>query len=272
VESSARRKRRESGRTSVGSAARSAAAAAARLGASALICLGAGCIIVPVPTDRHTPKSGHTRGEIEERSLELLQTGSTMREDVLWEFGEPDALTEDERYFLYRWLTVAGYLVMVGYSEDDVAGMGAKRHDMVLEFDERGVLVRHGEMETLVTEPIGDDVPVDLTLPAALPVLYRASIWKEWETAKLRLEDARVTLAPSNASNLVIDLERATIFHLEHRGDDEEFWNAGWLHYRLHYESAEDKIRVARLQVNVLDLPRLAKYLQDQCPGVSITD
>jgi len=272
VEPRAQRTPRDSDRTSVGIAARSTAAAAARLGASAFICLIAGCIIVPIPTDRHTPKSAHTRGEIEKRSLEFLHAGSTTREEVLWEFGEPDALSEDERYFVYRWLTVAGYLVMVGYSAGDVAGMGAKRHDMVLEFDERGVLVRYGEMETLVTEPIGDDVPVDLTLPATLPVLYRASTWKEWGAATLRLEEARVTLAPSNAPNLVVDLQRATIFHFEHRGDDEEFWNSGWLHYRLYYESAEGEIRVARLQVNVLDLPRLAKYLQDQCPGVSITD
>jgi hypothetical protein len=103
-------------------------------------------------------------------------------------------------------------------------------------------------------------------------VLYRASIWKEWRPATLRLENARVTLAPSNAHNLVVDHQRATIFHFEHRGDDEEFWSAGWLHYRLYYKSAEGEIRVARLQVNVLDLPRLAKYFQDHCPGVSITD
>jgi len=236
------------------------------------VCLIAGCIVVPVPTERHTPKSAHTRGEIEKRSLEFLQAGSTTREEVLWEFGEPDALSEDERYFLYRWLTVAGYVYMGTYSGDAVAHMGTKRHDMVLEFDERGVLVRYGEIEALVTEPIGDDVPVDQTLPAALPVLYRASGWKNWQPATLRLEETRVTLVPSDARKETVDLQPVTIVHFEHKGDDEELWNEGWLHYVLYYESAEGDVRFARLQVNVLDLPRLAKYLQDHCPGVSITE
>ena len=235
------------------------------------MCVITGCILVPIPTDRHTPKSAHTRGEIEKRSLEFLQAGSTTREEVLWEFGEPDALSEDERYFLYRWLTVAGYLVGGGGSDVGAAGMGTKRHDMVLEFDERGVLVRYGEMETLATEPIGD-APVNLSLPAALEVLYRASTWKDWESATLRLEEMHVTLAPRSAPTPAVEVQSATIIRFEHRKDDENLWNSGWLHYRLYYESAEDEVRVVRLQVNVLDLPRLAKYLQDHCLGVRITD
>lgn len=201
-----------------------------------------------------------------------MAAGSTTREEVLWEFGEPDALSEDERYFLYRWLTVDGYVMMAGYSDVGAARIGTKRHDMVLEFDERGILVRYGEMEMLVTEPIGDDVPVDRTLPAELPILYRKSTWKDWGPATLRLEETRVTLAPSNTGDPAVDVRPEAIVRLEHKGDDEELWNAGWLHYRLYYESTDGEMRPARLQVNVLDLPRLAKYLQDHCPGVSITD
>jgi len=247
-------------------------AATARLGVWALACLVAGCIAVPIPTTRHTPKSAHTRGEIEKQSFEFLRAGATTREEMLWEFGEPDAISEDERYFLYRWLTVGGYVIGAGYSSPDAEPIGTKRHDMVFEFDGRGVLVRYGEMETLVTEPIGDEDLVALALPAELRVLYRASSWKDWEPATLRLEETRVALQPSAARDLAVDIRPETIVHFEHRSDDEKFWYAGWLPYQLHYESAEGRVRAARLQINVLDLPRLAKYLQDHCAGISITE
>ena len=130
---------------------------------------------------------------------------------MLWEFGEPDALTEDERYFLYRWVTVDGYVVAIGYYVADAEGMGTKRRDMVLEFDERGVLVNLGEMESIVTEPIGDDVPIDRTLPSVLPVLQRSSGLKEWEPGTLYLEETRVALRPEGKAEPTVDIQSAAI-------------------------------------------------------------
>jgi len=231
---------------------------------------GACAFIFPVPTARHTPKNAGTRAELENRSLESLRIGSTTREEVLWKFGEPDAYSADERYLLYRWLSVAGYAYYVdAYAEDDVIRMGVQRHDMLLEFDERNLLVRYGDIETLVTEPIGDDTPVNTTLPQELSVLHRRPASKHWTQAILLLQENLVTLRDEIGPR---DIRPAAIVRLAHKPDDHGLWFAGWLTYHLRYENEPDGIDTIRLQVNVLDVPRLAKYLQTRSPDVRITD
>lgn len=230
-----------------------------------LASLSASCfpLILPVPTGRHTPQDAFTRDEIEEPLLEFLQHGPLAREEVLWRFGEPDVVSADERYFLYRWLSVSGYLVA---GPDEEGYMGVERHDMVLEFDEQGVLVRFDEIEELVTKPFAEDAPVDAVPPLEFPVLHRKSALGKWGSAILRLDETRVTLRKDG----VLDFEPTAITALEHGHDHARLWYDGWLTYRLHYERDQKERVILRLQVNVLDVPRLAKYVQTYSPTAVI--
>lgn len=246
-----------------------------RRGVTALVALtlAAGCIL-PIPTKRHTPKHSSTRGEIGQQVLAVLQPGATTREGVLWEFGEPDAVSADERFFLYRWITVGGYLAWAvggGYSAvGAVNEMGVRRHDMVLQFDEQGVLARFGELESLVTEPLGDDLPLDVTLPMRLEVLYQGSVWKQWAPATLILDPASIRLVPGADPSTVLEQDPLRVVELEHVPDDGELWYDGWIGYHLHAGETGQR-ETLRLQIQILDLPRLAKYVQDRCPGARIT-
>lgn len=226
--------------------------------------------MLPVPTARHTPKSAGTRAEIEKRSLNLLQPGSTTREEMLWEFGEPDLVSEDERWFLYRWLSVGGYVAVAVYGgEGDIARMGTRRSDMAFEFDDRGVLVRFGNIETLITQPIGDNTAIDATLPMNLSVLHRSSTSDTWYSATLRLDEDGITLQSSAESR---EIPTVAITHLEHRADHHSFWHGGSIAYRMHYRDDDGSPAIIRLQLDALDVLRLAKYLQSRNPAARITD
>ncbi|UCF68884.1 MAG: hypothetical protein JSV80_06240 [Acidobacteriota bacterium] len=226
----------------------------------------ASCLPVPlpVPTPRHTPSDAGTRSAVD-RSHYVVTVGTTSREELLWQLGEPDMVSADERFLVYRWLSISGHwLIGSGGVE-----MGDRRQDLLFEFDESGRLVRHGEVESLVTRPIPDETPIDATIPLELPILQRKSAWHPWTTATLRLEQNRVALFGVREP---IEISPAHVTHLEHVSDVPDTWLRGWLSYRMHYVDDEGLRRETRFQIGVFDVLRLAKYLQARQSGALITN
>ena len=91
------------------------------------------------------------RGKIEKKTLEFMQVGSTSREEVLLNLGEPDEVSKDERYFFYR-------LILLD-------GLFPERFDFGIQFDDKGVVKRYGE--------IWDWEPLDLSTSIEIPIKHR---------------------------------------------------------------------------------------------------
>jgi outer membrane protein assembly factor BamE (lipoprotein component of BamABCDE complex) len=110
-----------------------------------------GCLIIPTP---HFD-SGHARSNFNKRSLRQIEPGVTSREQVLLQFGEPDAVSSDRRKIAYRSEKVVAYWIAAGGYQAS-GGTLTKDCYLVVEFDERGV-VRNRKMSTHWLFP----VPVD---------------------------------------------------------------------------------------------------------------
>lgn len=78
--------------------------------------------------------------------MELLEVGSTTREEVLLNLGAPDIVEGDESVFTYSWSTKAGILYFYFLGEDQTKPMSAKDHRLYIEFDENGI-VKNYEIE-----------------------------------------------------------------------------------------------------------------------------
>jgi hypothetical protein len=231
-----------------------------------------GCLILPIPTAKHTPSDARTRGEIEKRALRPLRAGATSLEDVLLRFGEPDAVGLDGRWLLYRWLTVNGYLLLAAGNSGDAVRMGSDRHDLLFEFDASGLLVRFGELETLVAQGLGDDLTVDSSSPLEVEVLYGPGLKRD-RGARLLLTPRTLTIESDSAKIPILTLPADRIRRLDHDADDDEpVWYAGWLAYHLDYVDEKGVKHDLHLQIDALSLPRLARYLREYCAEIKITD
>jgi len=117
-----------------------------------------GCVFLAVPTPEHGLVAG--RGVVDEALMATLQPGVTTREDVLLQFGEPDATIRHERLFVYRWDRVQGYWLFVaggGYSGVAAAGTIPRKHLLLLEFGDDGTLRRFEHSSpTLTGQPTMD--------------------------------------------------------------------------------------------------------------------
>ncbi len=100
-----------------------------------LLMFGSGCLIIPTPEF----DSGSARANFNQQSLAQLQPGVTTMEDVLLRFGEPDAVSPDERKLGYRSEKVAGIWILAGgYSA--ASGAITRDHYLLVELDENGVV------------------------------------------------------------------------------------------------------------------------------------
>ena len=103
--------------------------------ATGLAILTTGCLIIPTP---HFD-SGRARSSFDKRSLEQIEPGVTSREQVLLQFGEPDAVSSDRRKIAYRSEKVVAYWVAAGGYQAS-GGTLTKDCYLVVEFDKRGVV------------------------------------------------------------------------------------------------------------------------------------
>lgn len=97
-----------------------------------------GCLFIPyreaVGNSRHTPDA---------KGLELLD-GTPTREQVLLRLGEPDWTARRQRVFVYTWWVTRGALLIFFRP----VPIDEKRHFLLMEFGEDGLIRRH---ETLTT-------------------------------------------------------------------------------------------------------------------------
>jgi len=96
-----------------------------------------GCIYIPMP--QHSLLAG--RGMIEPEDTHDLQVGSTTREAILLQFGEPDATLNQQKIFVYRWTRVQGYFAIGGGYSAYVGPIG-KTTLLMFEFDAQNLLKR----------------------------------------------------------------------------------------------------------------------------------
>src|SRR5688572_30221128 len=70
-----------------------------------------GCVMVPIPSDRHTHDS---RRAIPDREIAALVPGETTLTQVLLRFGEPDYVYSDDSLVGYSWSKISSELWVFG--------------------------------------------------------------------------------------------------------------------------------------------------------------
>ena len=97
------------------------------------------CIYIP------TPDHGGER-IISDEAMVFFTPGETTRADVLLRFGKPSQRVEEDRYFIYHWESIVGYLfVGAGYS-GSLAG-NPNLNYLCLEFTPDNILKRYKHFE-----------------------------------------------------------------------------------------------------------------------------
>lgn len=99
----------------------------------------------------YIPTQDHGGEEmISEEAMKFFITGKTTRADVLLRFGKPIHRFNEDRYFLYEWETVVGYLIWVlpGYGQLAAGGAGnLNLHYLCLEFTPDNILKSYKHFE-----------------------------------------------------------------------------------------------------------------------------
>lgn len=90
----------------------------------------AGCLVVPV--DYHAAGS---RQNITTKTAQQLRPGTTTKEEILLQLGEPDYTSEDGRTLAYAWTKVGALVIVGGYGSAAAAEVG-KSHHLVITFDD----------------------------------------------------------------------------------------------------------------------------------------
>jgi hypothetical protein len=104
--------------------------------ASAMV--ASGCIAY-VPTEQHTEPGAPRMVSVTD--IGALVAGQTTRTDVLLRFGAPARSTADDRFFIYHWTEVSGYLVIAGGGPGGGTAVGipfSQDHDLCIEFTNSG--------------------------------------------------------------------------------------------------------------------------------------
>lgn len=123
---------------------------AASMALALLAC--SGCIMVPLPMNRHIHGSRHA---IPDREITALVPGETTLTQVLLRFGEPEYIYKDDSMIGYNWEKVDSELWIFGewFGEDGFNRYKyGQMHDLDLTFDAEGKLLKHNLRHTTVEE------------------------------------------------------------------------------------------------------------------------
>ena len=238
----------------------------------------AGCLAFAVPTREHTPKGFPTRGMIKDDSFAFVEPGSTNRQEILLRLGEPDAASADETIFVYRWRTVHGLWGIAGIARgsDAIAEAGyinEDRHDVALEFDDRGAVVRHGALDDWGWPATSgtadrDSVPLELSV-----VHQRASGHHRASTLRLgggvfELEPVHQFTSEEEEAGRGVSLPLDGVASLTRSKESETQWAKGHLSYTVGFSEETPVGRRVRFLVELLDAPRLIAFLRHHCPNL----
>jgi len=244
-----------------------------------LYSLCVGCVIVPTP--EHTPKEINTRGEIDTKVFESKRVGSTSKEEVLLKLGEPDGVWKDERYFLYRWGTVRGYVGTYGSSRRGY--VGAERHHWLIEFDEEDVIKQLGDFETWAAKVQGQkDRPLDPSTPVEIQVscLHPPKPFKpvgdpmRHPKTFTHVEDARLIMGKDffeirgSSHDFRISPEKILLLIPVYMTG--ENWYEGVLTYEIHFIEKTAGGKKIYIQTDISSLTTLFEYLRQNCPNLVV--
>ncbi len=109
--------------------------------ALALAVLGSGCYVGPV-IPYHNEVSG-ARGRIPPEAWAFLSDGTTTRQELALNLGEPDLEIDAKELWVYMWSLVRGMIVMAGPGGGAAGAELPLDEFIVVQFDERGVVARH---------------------------------------------------------------------------------------------------------------------------------
>ena len=241
----------------------------------------AGCLAFAVPTREHTPKAFPTRGMIKDDSLAFIETGSTYRQDVLLRLGEPDVVSADETMLVYRWRTVHGIWRVAAVATEargeplnESGYINEDRYDLVLEFDDRGLVARYGSLDDWGRSVSSDTAdPVVSTLELSV-VHQRAS--GHYRASTLRLGGGVVEFAPVHTktweeADHSFTLPLDTVVSLSRSKESENQWTLGRLSYTIGFSDETPSGDEVRLLVDLLDVPSLIAFLRRNCPNIGPT-
>jgi hypothetical protein len=110
-----------------------------------------GCI--PVPT------IPHGLGVVPDKeTFESLQSGQATRADVLLLLGEPKERLSDDRFLMYEWDVVYGWVIVGGPYQAIPVPVGAP-HYFCLEFGSDSTLVRREQLTGSVYGKLNETIP-----------------------------------------------------------------------------------------------------------------
>jgi len=247
-----------------------------------LYSLCVGCVIIP--TEEHTPKDFNTRGEIDAKAFEFMRVGSTSKEEVLLKLGEPDAVWEDERNFLYLWVTIRGYFAFAIPAPGGPGGggpIGVKWYELLIEFDEQGVIKQLGDIDTWAAKVQGQkDRPfLDLSTPVEIPVRYlHTSKPVEFPVSYNQIRaverDASLILGKDffeireSSHNFRISPKKIILLR---PGYEMVFSGVtGVFTYTLHFSEKTVAGEKIHIQVDIFSLTTLFEYLRQNCPNLVV--
>lgn len=156
-------------------------------------CLSLGCIAVPMRAPTRINGASGTGTT----KLDFIRAGTTGRDEVVQKLGWTDTGVKEETLFLGRWASSSwGVAWAIGGGYSAVTGWDRhwKTHNILIEFDEKGVVKQYGEfgdteLARHLSAWVAKDHPLDMDVstPIEIPVQWRRTTGKYYE-ATLMLE------------------------------------------------------------------------------------
>ncbi len=110
-----------------------------RLSCCLLLVVSTGCVIIPTPWSRWAV----VREEITSTQVNFITPGSTHREDVIRELGQPYAAFSDLRIMVYTWVMREGVALM-----PDPANPGDRFYTLLIAFDSADRVLKFEKMSS----------------------------------------------------------------------------------------------------------------------------
>ena len=109
--------------------------------------IGMGCLPVPVPFTWYGKQS---RTNVSEEIALTIIPGQTTKQEVFLALGEPDEVSPDGRTLVYRWAKVK--LLLIPVFGPGPIGTTGKKYELVITFDERGVVEKQEVKESITLD------------------------------------------------------------------------------------------------------------------------
>ncbi len=238
-----------------------------------LCLLTTGCLM-PLPGSKEIEGAA---GAPEKKKIDLtfLKTGQTSRDEVLDKLGWANAWIKNRRLFLGRWVSSREWIWFAGSYTGAEGGSGRVKggmHDLLIEFDEEGLVQQVREMpdSRLVQElhawmVQAQEPPLDLSRAVEIEILRHHG--NSFESSRLTLtRDLFLFHEPGNVKHdfRIAPEKIASVTSRGALNKAQELYDVGGTIYFKEKTAAGDKIT---FELAPSDLLVLVKYLQQVQPS-----